>query len=135
MTQLAGNKIILFDGVCNYCNAMVNFAIRNDTESILRFAALQSKKGEELRKKYDIDPAIDSVILIDDGKAYTYSDAALRICKYLRWPMKIGYALIIVPGFIRQPLYKWIAANRYKWFGRKEQCMIPSKEIRDRFLE
>ena len=126
---------ILFDGICNYCNAMVKFAIWNDKKARLKFAALQSPVGEELRKQYQIPPQIDSVLLIDNAKVYTYSTAALRICRYLDWPAKALYALIIVPGFIRQPLYKWIAKNRYKWFGTKETCFVPTPDIKHRFLD
>ena len=133
MTNAEG-KIILFDGVCNYCNAMINLAIRNDKKAILKFATLQSETGKELKNWYHIAPEIDSVIFIEDGKAYAYSDAALRISRYLQWPAKLLYALIIIPRFIRQPIYKWIAKNRYKWFGKKEQCMIPTPDVKTRFL-
>ncbi len=129
------NPVVLFDGVCNYCNAMVNFAIRNDKKAIIKFAPLQSEAGKILKEKYRIDPGIDSVILIDNDKVYAYSDAAIRITKYLRWPSKALYALNIVPQFIRQPFYKWVAKNRYKWFGKKESCMIPDATIKARFLE
>ena len=128
-------RIVLFDGVCNYCNAMVNFAIRNDKKAILRFAPLQSEAGKRLKEKYKISPEIDSVIFIENKKVYTYSDAALRISKNLRWPAKAVYAFIIIPKFIRQPFYKWIARNRYKWFGKKEECMIPNADVRGRFLD
>jgi predicted DCC family thiol-disulfide oxidoreductase YuxK len=129
------NPIVLFDGVCNYCNAMVNFAIRNDQKAIIKFAPLQSEAGKILKEKYQVDPVIDSVILIDDDRLYTYSDAALRITKYLKWPAKALYALNVVPKFIRQPFYRWVARNRYKWFGKKETCMVPGPGVRARFLE
>lgn len=128
------NPIVLFDGVCNYCNAMVNFAIRHDKKAIIKFAPLQSEAGKMLREKYQVDPGIDSVILIDNDKVYTYSDAALRITKYLRWPSKSLYAFMMVPKFIRQPFYRWVARNRYKWFGKKEVCMVPGPGVRARFL-
>ena len=129
------SPIVLFDGVCNYCNAMVNSSIRYDKKAILKFAALQSEAGKRLKEEYKVGPDIDSVILIDNGKVYTYSDAAIRIAKYLRWPAKIFYGFIVVPKFIRQPFYKWVARNRYKWFGKKENCMVPTPEVRARFLE
>lgn len=132
MTQ--DHPVVLFDGVCNYCNSWVNFAIRNDREARLRFATLQSATGQELKAKYGVAAGTDSVILIDNEKAYTYSNAALRIAKHLRWPAKAIYALLIIPAFIREPVYKWIARNRYKWFGKKEECMVPSPEIKSRFL-
>ena len=129
------NPIVLFDGVCNYCNSMVNFAIRNDKKAILKFTPLQSATGIRLREEYQIAKNIDSVILIDQGKVYTYSDAAIRIAKYLRWPAKVVYGFSIVPKFIRQPFYKWIARNRYKWFGKTELCMIPTPDVKARFLD
>jgi predicted DCC family thiol-disulfide oxidoreductase YuxK len=133
--MIQGNPIVLFDGVCNYCNAMVNFAIRNDKKAVLKFAPLQSTVGICLREQYKISADIDSVIVIENEKAYTYSDAAIRIARHLRWPARAFYALIIIPQFIRQPLYKWIAKNRYKWFGKKEECMIPTPDVKARFLE
>ena len=128
------DKIVLFDGVCNYCNAMINLAIRNDKKAILKFATLQSETGGRLKTKYNIPAEIDSVLFIENGRVYTYSDAALRIARYFRWPAKILYGLIIVPSFIRQPIYKWIAKNRYKWFGKKAECMIPTPNVKTRFL-
>ncbi|MGZ8558129.1 MAG: thiol-disulfide oxidoreductase DCC family protein [Chitinophagaceae bacterium] len=127
-------RLILFDGVCNYCNAMVNFAIKNDKKGILKFAPLQSEAGKRLKEEHKIAPGVDSVIYIENGKVYTHSDAAIRIAKYLQWPAKAFYGFIIVPRFIRQPFYKWIARNRYKWFGKKDECMVPTKEVRERFL-
>src|SRR5688572_14864114 len=134
---MTGNdeKIVLFDGVCNYCNAMVNFAIRNDRKGILKFATLQSETGKQLKSKYNIPAEIDSVILIENDRVYTYSDAAIRIARYLRWPAKMLYGFIIIPRFIREPIYKWIAKNRYKWFGKKDECMVPGPDIKSRFLE
>lgn len=129
------HPILLFDGICNYCNSWVNFAIRNDKKAVLRFAPLQSATGHRLREQFGIPPETDSVIMIDNGKCYLYSDAALRMAKYLRWPARALYALIIVPRFLREFIYKLIARNRYKWFGKKETCMIPSPQVRDRFLE
>jgi predicted DCC family thiol-disulfide oxidoreductase YuxK len=133
--NVTNERIVLFDGVCNYCNAMVNFAIRNDKKAILKFAPLQSDTGRRLKEKYKITPEIDSVIFIENEKVYTYSDAAIRITKYLSWPAKILYGFIIVPKIIRQPFYKWVAKNRYKWFGKKEACVVPGPDVRARFLE
>ena len=128
------DKVVLFDGICNYCNAMVNFAIRNDKKPTLKFAPLQSETGQQLRNHYHIPKEIDSVILVENDKVYTYSDAAIRITRHLRWPARMLYGLIIIPKFIREPLYKWIAKNRYKWFGRKNTCMVPNQDLRSRFL-
>jgi predicted DCC family thiol-disulfide oxidoreductase YuxK len=128
------HPIVLFDGVCNYCNSWVNFAIKHDKKGRLRFTPLQSATGQQLKQQYGLRTDTDSVILIDNGEVSVYSDAALGIAGYLDWPAKIIYALKIFPGFLRQPVYKWIAKNRYKWFGKKEECMIPTKDIRDRFI-
>ena len=133
--NLEEEKIVLFDGVCNYCNAMINLAIRNDKKSVLKFATLQSETGKQLKSKYHVPSEIDSVIFIENGKVYTYSDAAIRIARYLRWPAKALFGLIIIPKFIRQPVYKWIAKNRYKWFGKKDECIVPGPGIKPRFLE
>jgi predicted DCC family thiol-disulfide oxidoreductase YuxK len=127
--------VVLFDGVCNFCNRMVNFAIRNDKRARLKFAPLQSKAGKTLIKEFNISPMADTIVFIEKGKAYTYANASIRICKYLDWPAKILYAFIIIPSFISQPFYKWIARNRYKWFGKKENCMVPTPDMRERFIE
>lgn len=129
------HPVILFDGVCNYCNAMVNFAIKWNKKRSLRFAPLQSDVGAALLKQYSIPENVDSVVFIEDGKAYTFSTAALKICKSLDLPVRLLFILILVPAFIREPLYKWVAKNRYKWFGKKETCMIPSKEVKELFLQ
>jgi predicted DCC family thiol-disulfide oxidoreductase YuxK len=132
---LPPQSVVLFDGVCNFCNRMVNFAIRHDKKGKLKFAALQSKAGQQFRQQYNIAPSIDSVIVIDEGKVFTHSNAALRIARYLDFPARMLYILSLFPSFIRQPIYKWVARNRYKWFGRKESCMIPGPDIKARFLE
>ena len=127
--------VLLFDGVCNFCNRMVNFAIRNDSKARLRFTPLQSATGQKLFQQHRVAPSADTIVLIEKGKAYTYAGAAIRTCKYLDWPAKALYAFIIVPAFISQPFYKWVARNRYKWFGKKDTCMIPGPEVRKRFLD
>lgn len=114
---------------------MVNFAIRRDKKARLRFAALQSAAGIALRNKFALDPAVDTVVLVENNKVYTYAKAAIRISRYLSWPAKMLYAFIIVPSFISQPLYKWFAKHRYKWFGKKDTCMIPDASVRSRFLD
>lgn len=126
--------VILFDGVCNYCNFMVNFAIRHDKKARLQFAPLQSEAGKTLLQQYQLPPDTDSVVLIDQGKALLHSDAALGIARHLDWPAKILYGFIIIPRFIRNPFYKWIAKNRYRFFGKKQTCMIPTPEVKSRFL-
>ena len=129
------HKIILFDGVCNLCNSSVTFAIKRDKNDIFRFAALQSEIGMQLISKFKIDTSqTDSIILIEGNKYYEKSSAALHIAKHLSggWPLLYGF--IILPKFIRNAVYDFIAKNRYKWFGKKESCMIPTPELQAKFL-
>lgn len=135
MNQYSSEPVILFDGVCNFCNYWVNFAIKRDRKKKLKFTTLQGETAKQLLPQYNINPtSLSSVILIDNGKAYTQSSAAIRICKYLNGGWKLFYGLMIIPKFIRDLFYNIIARNRYKWFGKKEECMIPTPELRERFL-
>ena len=128
--------IILFDGVCNFCNAGVNFIILQDKKNIFRFAALQSNAGQELADKYQLPKEnFNSFILIDKGKAYNRSTAGFKVYGKLPWYWKWTQIFWIVPRFITDAVYDLIARNRYKWFGKKEECMIPTPEIRSRFLD
>lgn len=129
------SAIILFDGVCNFCNGSVNFIIERDPEGYFKFAPLQSEIGERLLAENGVNKAeTDSVILIENGKVYTYSTAALRIARRLTGAWKLFYGFIIVPKFIRDFFYKLFAKNRYKMFGKQDACMLPTPEIRARFL-
>lgn len=129
------NSLVLFDGVCNFCNYWVSFAIKRDCKKKLKFTTLQGETAKEVLPRYDINPtSLSSVIFIDDGKAYTQSSAALQICRHLNGGWKLFYGLIIIPKLIRDFFYNIIARNRYKWFGKKETCMIPTLELKDRFL-
>ena len=128
-------KIILFDGVCNLCNGFVQFIIKRDQNAIFKFAALQSDFGQAFLKSQNLNQLeLKSVILIEGEKIYTQSKAALKITKYLDGAWKFGYAFIIVPPFIRNGFYKIVSKYRYKWFGKKNQCMIPNAEFKNRFL-
>jgi len=130
------HPIILFDGVCNLCANSVRFIIRNDPNQHFRFASQQSDIGKELLTKYHIDVnKTDSLVLIEKGKIYQKSTAALRIAKQLSLAWSLMYAFIIVPTFIRNPIYDFIAANRYKWFGKKEACWIPTPALKNLFLD
>jgi predicted DCC family thiol-disulfide oxidoreductase YuxK len=129
------SAIILFDGVCNFCNGSVNFIIERDPEGYFKFAPLQSEIGEKLLRENGVDKAeTDSVVLIEDGKVYTHSTAALRVARKLSGGWRWFYHLIYVPRFIRDAAYKLFAKYRYKLFGKKDECMLPSPEIRARFL-
>ena len=132
----AGNvAIVLFDGVCNFCNGSVNFIIERDAKNYFRFAPLQSEIGRKLLDKHGIDKTEnDSVVLIENDKAYTHSTAALRIAKNVGGAWSWFYALIVVPKFIRDFFYKLFAKNRYKLFGKQDVCIMPTPKIRARFL-
>lgn len=128
-------KIILFDGVCNLCNSSVNFVIRHDKKNLFKFAALQSDVGASLIQKYGIDTSeTDSIILIENNKAYVKSTAALRVARHLNKGYPLFYAFMIIPNFIRNWVYDYIAKNRYKWYGKKDSCMIPTPELKEKFL-
>lgn len=128
--------ILLFDGVCNLCQGSVQFVIQHDPEAKVRFASQQSAIGRQWMERYGHDPdRIDSLILIEDGRSYTLSSAALRIARHLSAPWRWLYALIIVPPLLRDPVYRLIAANRYRWFGQKDSCWMPTPDLRARFLD
>ncbi|MEH6763013.1 MAG: thiol-disulfide oxidoreductase DCC family protein [Aequorivita antarctica] len=129
------HKIILFDGVCNLCNGAVTYIIKHDKKNVFKFAALQSEIGKQLVAKFNIDTKkVDSIILIDDEKHYEKSSAALHITKNLSGAYPLLFGFMIVPKFFRNAVYDYIARNRYKWFGKKESCMIPTKELKAKFL-
>ncbi|MDE3248601.1 MAG: thiol-disulfide oxidoreductase DCC family protein [Bacteroidota bacterium] len=130
------DKLILFDGVCNLCNRSVQFVIRHDPNARFHFASLQSATGQEVFTAFGLaDQQLDSFVLLDNGKAYTQSTAALRVSAHLAGAWKLLYAFLIVPPFIRNAVYRWIARNRYQWFGKRDACMIPSPELSQRFLD
>jgi predicted DCC family thiol-disulfide oxidoreductase YuxK len=129
------NPIILFDGICNLCNSSVQFVLKHDKQGIFRFAALQSEAGKALLQKNNLSQSnFNSFVLIQDDKVYLKSTAALKVAKQLSGATKYLYVFIIVPAFIRDAVYNVIAKNRYKWFGKKESCMIPTPSLQSRFL-
>ena len=130
-------KIILFDGVCNLCESSVLFVIKHDTKDIFRFVALQSDLGLAIVKHIGLDTKnIDSVILYEPGIAYNYkSAAALEIAKNLGGFFHFGTVFKLIPNGLRNLLYDYIAKNRYLWYGKKESCLLPTEEIKSKFLE
>ena len=129
------SAVILFDGVCNFCNGAVNFIIARDTKGYFKFAPLQSEIGTKLLAENGIDKIeTDSVVLIEDGQIYTYSTAALRVARKLEGAWSWMYAFIFVPKFIRDFFYRLFARYRYTMFGKQDACMLPTPEIRARFL-
>ncbi len=132
---MKSSPIILFDGVCNLCNTSVQTVIKKDKQGIFYFASLQSEAGQNLLKEFNLPQEnFNSFILIQNGKAYQKSTAALMVAKQLNGLLKLLYVFIIVPTFIRDTVYNIVANNRYKWFGKKESCMIPTPELKARFL-
>jgi predicted DCC family thiol-disulfide oxidoreductase YuxK len=132
MTKM--NKIVLFDGECHFCDQSVQFIIKRDPNAAFKFASLQNDIGRQIMRDYEIPLHIDSLILIEDKQYFIKSTAALRICKKLKGVWKIGVFFLLIPTPIRDLVYDFIAKNRYKWFGKKEVCEIPSPEIKKRFL-
>jgi len=129
-------SLVLFDGVCNFCNYWVQFALKRNRKKTLKFGSLQGNTAQKILPSFNIDPnVLSSVYLIENNKLYKESSAALHICKHLDGLWKIFYVLIIIPAFLRDPFYKLIARYRYKWFGKKESCMIPTPEQRARFVD
>lgn len=129
-------KIILFDGICNLCNGAVVFIIKRDHQDLFRYAALQSDIGKELTQKHNIDTTkVDSIVLIEADRHCTKSSAALRIARHLSGGYPLLYGLIILPKFIRDRMYDVIAENRYRWFGKRENCMVPTPKLKAKFLQ
>jgi predicted DCC family thiol-disulfide oxidoreductase YuxK len=128
--------IVLFDGVCNFCNAGVNFIIDRDARARIRFAALQSAAGQRLLRRFGLRTTdFDTLVLVDGPKCVTRSTAALRIAALMDgwWPLLS--ALLLVPTFLRDYAYDLLARNRYRWFGRRDACRVPTPDLRRRFLE
>lgn len=132
---MSSHPVILFDGVCNFCDASVNWIIARDRRGLFRFAPLQSPAGERLQRAHGLNPtALDTLVLVDDGRVHRKSGAALRVLRRLPMPWPLLYGLIVVPAFIRDFAYDFFARRRYRWFGRKDECMVPAPEVSERFL-
>ena len=130
------NPVILFDGVCNLCNGAINFVLRHDKKGIFRFASIQSEAGQRILTANGIDPSeLNSFFLVEKRKVYKKSAAALRVVNYFAWYWKELQILRIVPYFLRDAIYDFVAANRYKWFGKRNECMVPTPDLQRRFLE
>ncbi|WP_274307575.1 thiol-disulfide oxidoreductase DCC family protein [Solibacillus daqui] len=127
-------RIILFDGECSFCDASVQFILTRDTKAVFQFAALQSEIGQALLKKFQVPVDIDSLVLLEGECYYLKSTAALRIARQLAGLWKLMFGVILVPRPLRDAVYSYFAKNRYRWFGKKEACMLPTVEQRSRFL-
>lgn len=129
-------KIILFDGVCNFCNFWVNYVIEKDKNDLFRFASLQSELGKSVLRQLNLSENIlDTFVLLDEKKYFLRSTAALKVVKDIKSWLKVLYPLIILPGFLRDWVYNLVAKNRYKIFGKSEFCRIPSEEEKSKFIE
>ncbi len=127
--------IILFDGICNLCNSSVQFIIKRDPTGYFKFASLQSEVGQRLLKQYEVSKQIDSLIVIEKQKVYIKSSAALQISRKLNGFWRYISILRILPPLFRDFLYDLVAKNRYNWFGKRESCMLPTAEMKKRFLD
>ena len=126
---------ILFDGVCNLCSGFVLFTIKRDPEAKFKFASLQSDEGEKIQKEFGMDTDnIKTMVLVENDKYYLKSDAALRIFKHLNGLWFLLYYLIFIPRPVRNFVYDMVANNRYRWFGKKDECMLPTPDLKKRFL-
>lgn len=128
-------SLVLYDGLCNFCDASVKFIWKHNKTGSIHFASLQSETGQALLKKHQIPTDIDSFIFIDNGKAYLESDAALQVARHLDKPWSFLRIGRLFPRPLRNAGYQIIARNRYKWFGQKEACEIPPPEVRARFID
>lgn len=130
------HPVILFDGVCNLCNASVQYIIKHDDRRLFRFASLQSSFGEKLLKKFNLSTGtFNSFLLFENNNIYTRSTAALLVAKKLKGIIKWLYGFIIIPKFIRDAVYNFIAKNRYQWFGKREACWLPTPRLKNLFLD
>jgi predicted DCC family thiol-disulfide oxidoreductase YuxK len=133
--EFPDKQLILFDGVCNLCNTYVQFVIERDSQNKFLFASLQSDTGQNLLKHFGLDTTeLKTLVLLQDKEIYIKSTGALRILKQLDGIWKISYIFILIPAFIRDFFYSFVAANRYRFFGKKEYCMIPSPKLKSKFL-
>jgi len=127
--------ILLFDGVCNLCNGFVQFVIKIDPQGKFRFASLQSDIGQELLTQHRLSPkSLNTVVMIDGSRAYTRSDVPLEAARKLGGFWTLFYVFKIIPRSLRDGIYNWIAQNRYRWFGKKDECWLPTPDLKERFL-
>lgn len=127
--------VLLFDGVCNLCNGIVQFIIERDPDAHIKFAPLQSPVAVQLLAGHPNRANLpDTVVLVEDGQLYVRSTAALRAARHLRFPWFLARVFLIVPRPLRDRVYDWVARHRYGWFGKRDTCMVPTPELRARFL-
>lgn len=126
----------MFDGVCRLCTGTVLFVIRRDRRKRFRFASMQSRLGQELLRRFGLSPdTLTTFVLVEAGEHFTKSTAALRVAAGLGGGWPLASVLLAVPRPIRDAVYDWVAKNRYRWFGRLDQCLVPVPDVRDRFID
>lgn len=131
----ATHGIVLFDGVCNLCDASVNYIIDHDSSGYFKLASLQSEPGQQILGHYALPvDYLDSLVLVEEGKVYVRSTAALRIARRLEGPVRILTIFLALPEPLRDVVYGWVARNRYRWFGKRDTCRLPTPELKERFL-
>jgi predicted DCC family thiol-disulfide oxidoreductase YuxK len=129
-------SVVLFDGVCTLCNGFVQVVIARDPHARFQFGTLQSAAARRVLEAHNPpDPLPDAIVLVEDGTVYTQSTAVLRIARHLSFPFPLAVALLVVPRPLRDWIYAWIARHRYGWFGRRDQCMMPTPALRSRFID
>lgn len=134
-TPTGVQHLLLFDGVCNLCNGTVQFLLRADRRKKLFFAALQSDTGQRVLQAYQFSgPPLQTVVFCSGPKYFTHSNAILEVCRVLGFPWSLLYLFKVIPRPLRDLIYRWVARNRYQWFGKKENCLLPTPELRQRFL-
>lgn len=133
---MCNRHVVIFDGECNFCHGAVNFIIKRDPLAVFSFAAMQSNVAAQIMKKYDIDSiSMDTILLIKNGQCYVFSSAAFEIAKDLIWPWPVLSILKFIPLFVRDFFYRLFARHRYTLFGRRELCLLPSDDVKSRFLK
>ena len=136
MPESIQQPVILFDGVCKFCHASIQFVIKRDGRQHFRFCPLQSERGQQMAKQLGIENTdLTSMILLQNNCSYRKSTAALRIARQLKMPWPLLYIFILVPPIMRDAVYDFIGRHRYQWFGKFDKCWIPDDETRERFLE
>lgn len=128
-------SILLFDGICNLCNNSVQFILKRDTNEQFIFASLQSDAAKNVLLQYKMkNYALNSLVLIEDGQVFQKSTAVLKVCRHLRWPWKVFYVFMVIPKFLRDGIYDFVAKRRYHWFGKKDSCVMMIPEYKNRFI-
>ncbi len=136
MSDSSNPKILYFDGVCNLCAGAVQFVLKRNKKQNILFASLQGKAGQAMLQQFGLSQTqFNSLVFVEDGKMYQQSTGAIRLTRHLgaAWPLLMVF--LIVPAFIRNAVYNWVAKNRYKWFGKKNECWLPTPDLKKRFLD